>query len=125
MARRTTGNTWAPTASGQTVLYGVDGFDDGFLVLRQATSKGRLLFGRMAEYREIQDAAAKGGVRLIPEVAESRRGTWRMEGDAEEPTIVLLLDGNEVDRFVLKPSGQMEKPAERKREFAETAPADV
>lgn len=122
MARRDNAQTWAPTASGQTVLYGVQGHDDGFLVLRQSTALGRKLYAEMGDYREIADSGAKHGVRLVPYVPESNRGTWRMEGETATPTIVLLRNGAEVDRFVLNPAGQCEVPTERKREFVPAVP---
>lgn len=136
MARAQTGLTWAPTAAGQVVLFGVKssiirGEDRGYLVLMAHTAKYRELFHGVEEEPgvtakpalatkvRIADGDAKGGHRLIPRVLPEDRGTWKMEDGAEpsEKTIILSLKGQEFARFTLLPEYHIEKPSARVQEF--------
>ncbi len=132
MARNSQGRTWAPTAAGQVVLYGIKsrfderGNDRGMLVLMNYTTMYRDLFygtdkrPPLSSKVRIADADAKGGARLIPRIAEENRGTWDVEDteDPKEKTIILKLkDGSEFSRFTLLPQFEMEKRLPRDKPF--------
>jgi hypothetical protein len=137
MARNNRAHTWAPTAAGQIVLYGVQGQTDergtdrGYLVIMTEGSSDHfrnLFHGRNGQKAlstkvRIADQDAAGNYRLIPRVAEEDRGTYTVEpvetpeGEPPELTVVLHLRGQEHYRFTLLPALRMEKRVPRSQEF--------
>lgn len=133
MARNTGQQTWAPTAAGQVVLYGVDGCADadgrdrGYLVIMTPGAQQQLrnLFHgtngveALTTPTRISDRDAQGGYRMIPRMLEQNRGTYTAEPipDSADRTVTLTVRGAEYLRFVLETQYGREKPVARTQGF--------